>query len=71
MTYELNIEEKTSIIWQHLRNLEFKIYNFSLSLIEEQATASPNANKLAEINGIIDEVNAQKSALLLELESLV
>ena len=70
MTYELNTEEKSAIISQHLRNLAFKKYNLDLSLVEEQALSAPNADVLAKINSDISEVVAQRAALLAELESL-
>lgn len=70
MTYELNVDEKTSIITQHIKNVEFRLYNFGLSLLEEQALSQPNSNRIDEINASIEEVNAQKSALITELESL-
>ena len=71
MTYELNVEEKSAIIGQHLRNLGFKKYNLDLSLVEEQALSAPNSDVLAKINSDISEVVAQRAALLAELESLV
>jgi hypothetical protein len=70
MTYELNVEEKTAIIDQHLRNLGFKKYNLDLSLIEEQALSEPNSEVVAKINSDISEVVAQRAALLTELEAL-
>ena len=70
MTYELNTEEKTSIINQHLKNLEYKKYNLNLSLMEENSLSTPNTIRVAEINADLDKVNAQKGVLLLELEAL-
>jgi uncharacterized lipoprotein YajG len=71
MTYELNTEEKVSIVNQHLRNISFKKYNLDLSLVEEQALSAPNEERIAVINSDMAEVVAQIAALLLELESLV
>lgn len=70
MTYELQVEEKVSLINQHLRNLGFKKYNLDLSLLEEQALATPDADRLTQLNNEIDQVVAQRAALLTELESL-
>lgn len=70
MTYELNVEEKTSIINQHLKNLEYRKYNLDLSLMEENSLSTPNTIRVAEINADLDKVNAQKGVLLLELEAL-
>jgi hypothetical protein len=71
MTYELSMDEKVSIVNQHLRNISFKKYNLDLSLVEEQALSAPNQERIAVINSDMAEVVAQTAALLLELESLV
>jgi hypothetical protein len=71
MEYELNVEEKSVIISQHLRNLGFKKYNLDLSLLEEQSLSAPNADVLEKINTDISEVVAQIAVLLTELERLV
>ena len=71
MTYELSMDEKVSIVNQHLRNISFKKYNLDLSLVEEQALSAPNQERIDAINSDMAEVVAQTAALLLELESLV
>ena len=40
MTYVLTNEEKTAIIEQHLRTLEYSKYNTTISLMEENAVSS-------------------------------
>ena len=70
MTYELTNQEKIDIINQHLKNLEYSVFNLSLSVVEEQAAATPNTENIASLNAQISEVNAKKTALLAELSEL-
>mgnify|MGYP006268239425 CR=1 FL=1 len=70
MTYELTNEEKIELVNQHLKNIEFSLFNFSLSLVEEQALSSPNGEVITSLNNQIAQANAKKTALLEELEGL-
>ncbi len=70
MTYELNNQEKTEVVNQHLKNVEYSLFNLNLSLVEEQAVATPNAANIASINSQITEMTAKKTALLAELADL-
>lgn len=70
MTYVLTTQEKTDIITQHLRNLELSIYNLELSILEEQSKSTPEAAILASYNSDLSDLNAKKTSLLDELESL-
>lgn len=70
MTYELTNEEKAAIVNQHIKNLELNIYNLQLSLLEENAVASPNAASVSSLNNQLTEANAKKTALLAELDDL-
>lgn len=70
MTYELTNQEKIDILNQHLKNLEYSAFNLSLSVLEEEAAATPNAANIASLNSQISEVNAKKTVLLAELSEL-
>ena len=70
MTYELTTQEKTDILNQHLRNLELSIYNLSLSILEEEAKSTPEAETLSAYNSDLSDLNAKKEVLLDELASL-
>lgn len=70
MTYELTNEEKAAIVSQHIKNLELNIYNLQISLVEENAVASPNATNVSSLNSQLTEANAKKTALLAELNDL-
>lgn len=71
MVYELTTEEKTGIIEQHLKNIAFSEYNLDLSLTAEQALQNPSSSTILSLNSQKDDLQAQKDALLAELESLV
>ena len=70
MTSILTNEEKSGIISQHIKNVEYSLYNLSLSLIEENAVSSPDEDKISSLNDQISDLNAQKTALETELANL-
>jgi len=67
----LDNEEKTNIVNQHLRAIQFAMYNAELDLIEANAVASPDATVVAEINTRKTALNAKITALEAEKASLV
>lgn len=71
MTTILTNEEKSGIVSQHIKNVEYSLYNLNLSLIEENAVSSPDADKISSLNDQIADLNAQKTALQSELSVLV
>jgi hypothetical protein len=70
MTYELSNEEKTSIVNQHLRSLEYNKYNVEVSLKEENAVADKNVELIASLNSQVSIITDKIDALLEELASL-
>lgn len=66
----LTDEEKINIVNQHIRNIEFSVYNADLDLIEANAVASPDADIIAEINSRKTALNAKLTALNAEKTSL-
>jgi hypothetical protein len=70
MVYELTTQEKTDIVNQHLRTLEFSVYNLELSIMEEEAKSAPEETTLGSLNSSLLDLNSKKSALLAELASL-
>lgn len=70
MSTILTNEEKSGIVSQHIKNVEYSLYNLNLSLIEENAVSSPDADKISSLNDQIADLNAQKTALETELENL-
>lgn len=71
MSTILTNEEKSGIVSQHIKNVEYSLYNLSLSLLEENSVSSPDADKVISLNNQIDDLNAQKTALESELSILV
>jgi hypothetical protein len=70
MTYELTAAERTEIVHQHLKNIQYRKYNVELSLIEENALTTPNSSRIDELNADLALINTQEAALITELESL-
>lgn len=68
MSALLTNEEKAGIINQHIKNLEYSIFNIEMSLIEEKAVeVSATADSL---ESQLAELNLKKSALLSELKKV-
>lgn len=70
MTIELSNEEKTAIVNSHIKNLTYNKYNLEISIIEENAKATPNSTNLSSLNAQISEIDDQMAALQAELASL-
>ena len=66
----LTNEEKSAVVTQHIKNVEYSIYNLELSVIEENAVSSPDAGKISSLADQITDLNAQKTALTAELATL-
>lgn len=66
----LSNEDKISIINQHKRNIEYVRYGLELSIIEENATASPNQENLDSFNNQITDLDSKIAALDAELAAL-
>jgi hypothetical protein len=65
MTSVLTNEEKAGIINQHIKNLEYSLFNIEMSLIEERAIKS--SDSLESLESQFNELNLKKTALLAEL----
>lgn len=70
MTSILTNEEKAAIVNQHIKNVEYSIYNVELSVIAENAVSSPDADKITSLNNQLSDLTAQKAALEAELSAL-
>lgn len=70
MSITLTNEEKATVVSQHIKNVDYSIYNLELSVIEENAVSSPDADKISSLNSQITDLNAQKTALTSELSAL-
>lgn len=70
MSITLTNEEKAAVVSQHIKNVDYSIYNLELSVIEENAVSSPDADKISSLNSQITDLNLQKTALTSELSAL-
>ena len=70
MSTILTNEEKAAIVSQHIKNIEYSIYNLEVSIIEEEAVQAPDSSKISNLNSDITELNAKKAALTTELATL-
>jgi hypothetical protein len=71
MSYELSNEEKTSIIEQHLKNLEYSKFNLEMSLVAELAVTNPQQTVVNSLEAQISEVITKNTKLLDELAKLI
>lgn len=71
MSTTLTKEEKTIIIDQHIRNLDFSIYGLELEVIQYEAGSTVDPEGLERINNNLSNLNAKKAALNEEKASLV
>lgn len=66
----LTNQEKIDIVNQHLKNVNYSLYNLSLSVVEENAVSEPNSDALINLNAQISDLNAKKNTLEAELQTL-
>jgi hypothetical protein len=70
MVYTLTNEEKSEIISQHLKALEYSKYNVEVNLIEENAAPSAAEGTISDIQSQINKANLKIAALVAELAEL-
>lgn len=68
---QLTNEEKSTIINQHIKNLEYSKFNAQISVIEENAKSEPEAEVLASLNAQLTDYASRITALTAELDKLV
>lgn len=70
MTIELTKEEKIAVIEQHLKSLEYTIYGVNLDLIEANSVSSVDSALVTNLQNKVADLNAKKTALIEEQDSL-
>jgi len=70
MTIELTNEEKLGIVEQHIKSIDYGIYGIQLDLIEINATSTPDASQVTNLNTRLTALNAKRAALVTEKNSL-
>lgn len=62
--------DKLSIVNQHIKTIDFALYNAELDLLEANAEATPNAENIAAINARITALTAKREILADEAATL-
>lgn len=70
MTATLSNEDKLSLVMQHMRSVDFQIYGTELDLIEANAVSEKDTQYIASLNSRLTQLQAKRSALVTEQESL-
>jgi ABC-type phosphate transport system auxiliary subunit len=66
----LTTEEKKSVINQHIKTLDYAIYNADLELLQINVDGNPNQDSLNAINARRSGLLAKRAVLETELDSL-
>jgi hypothetical protein len=64
MTVELTPEEKIAIIDQHLKTVEYSLFNYELDLIEANAVTPVDQAVISSVQSKVTAVTTKKNALL-------
>jgi hypothetical protein len=70
MNLELSVEDKLTIVQQHLKNILYSEYNQQISLLESQAVTIPNQSNIDGVNLQLASIASQKLVLQNEIKSL-
>jgi hypothetical protein len=62
--------DKLNIVNQHMKSIDFQVYNLQLDLIEANAESPVNSETVSTLTGRINVLNAKRTALELEAEPL-
>lgn len=66
----LSNAEKKDIIDQHVRTVDYSIYNVELEVLTANAVSSPDTQTIAALNARLSDLNAKRTALLAEKDLL-
>jgi hypothetical protein len=70
VSYELTKEEKTLIINQHLKNLEYSKYNLRISLLELNSDANTKVEHIENLQSQVALITTKQNTLIEELKLL-
>jgi hypothetical protein len=62
--------DKLNIVNQHIKSLDFQIYNSEIDLIEANAESPVNAENVSVINARLAALNTKRTALVAEAAPL-
>ena len=63
-------EDKLNLVNQHIKGIDFQIYNIQLDLLEANSESPVNSENVSSLNGRINVLNAKRVALESEAETL-
>jgi len=66
MTTLLTNADKLSVVNQHIKGIDFQLYNLELDLLEANAETTPNAENISSINGRVTSLTAKRAVLAAE-----
>jgi hypothetical protein len=66
----LTDEDKLNLVNQHIKSIDFQVYNLQLDLIEANAESPVNTENVSTINGRLTSLNAKRTALESEAAGL-
>jgi len=66
----LTKEDKLNIVHQHLKSLDYALYNLELDLIEAEAVTTSDSDAISGINSRISALEAKRTALMAEKTSV-
>jgi hypothetical protein len=62
--------DKLNLVNQHMKSIDFQMYNFQLDLIEANSESPVNSETVSNITGKINVLTAKRTALESEAETL-
>jgi len=66
MTTLLTNADKLSVVNQHIKSIDFQLYNLELDLLEANAEATPNAENISSLNVRVSSLTAKRAVLATE-----
>jgi len=66
MTTLLTNADKLSVVNQHIKGIDFQLYNLELDLLEANAETTPNAENISSINSRVTSLTAKRAVLAAE-----
>ena len=70
MTTLLTKDDKLNIVNQHLKSVDYALYNLELDLIEAEAVPTPDSDAISNINARTSVLTAKRTALVAEKTSV-
>jgi hypothetical protein len=70
MTTTLTAQEKTSLVNQAIKSVDYNIYSTELELIQLNAVSTSDPDQVAANEDKLAKLNIKRTALVAELESI-